>query len=339
MEVAVTELLNTSMLMVAVIFGLYFFMSWRKESQMSRKELDLQRKTLEESIKVKSTPNNDDGFIIIDVPAEHRSLFHDFLKGFEDFAKIRGYRVSVSVNHTSDSEFKFKFTILDSGISVSTDTVRNDFNDYLKKVESGDSLDDLPVVVTNEEHDLLLTSLKNRINFLQHSYNLTKNTVEYYEKLLKAAPLQAGFHSAPPVIVQTGGHLHSQSHNAIGAQSVVQGENNQLTQISTDNSVRISESFNERKNQIDGLANLIQLLKSESENHSAQKAAIELEKVKGELEDEEKPDSNRIAKWLKKSKDFLSNVKRTKALFDSAKGVYDSFNVGQWIDSLGSIIT
>jgi hypothetical protein len=84
---------------------------------------------------------------------------------------------------------------------------------------------------------------------------------------------------------------------------------------------------------------LIVLLKSENENQSAQRAAVELEKVKGELEDEEKPDSNRITKWLKKSKDFLGDVKMTKELFDTAKGVYDSFNVGQWLDSIGSIIT
>jgi len=336
---AITDLLIYAILMTAVVFGMYFLMLWRKEFQTSRKELNLQRKTLEESIKSKNTQENDDGFIIIDIPEEHRSLFHDFLKGFEDFAKIRGYRVSFSVNSTNVSEFKFKFTILDSGISVSTETVRKDFNDYLKKVESGEPLDDLPVVVTNEEHAILLTSLKNRINFLQHSYNLTKNTIEYYEKLLKAAPLQAGFHSAPPVIVQTGGQLNSRSYNAPGAQSVVQGENNQLTQISTDNSVRISNSFNERKNQLDELTKLIELLKSEFGNQSAQKAAVELEKVKGEIEDEEKPDSNRISKWLKKSKDFLGNVKMTKELFDTAKGVYESFNVGQWLDSLGSIIT
>ena len=112
---------------------------------------------------------------------EHRSLFHDFLKGFEDFAALKGYRVTVSIDSSNSQEFGFKFTIMESGITVSTDTVREDFNNYMQKIESGDALDDLPIVASPEDHDLILTKLKNRINFLQHSYNLSQNTIEYYD--------------------------------------------------------------------------------------------------------------------------------------------------------------
>ncbi len=333
-----TELMNTTILMMAVVLGFFFLMMWRRDLQRNRRELSLQKGTLEEIGNQTNNQNNYGGFITIDIPEKHRSLFHDFLKGFEDYAKIRGYKVSFSVDSSHEPEFKFKFTILDSGISVSTDRVRNDFNEYLRKVESGEPLDDLPVIVSDEEHALLLTCLKNRVNFLQHSYNLSKHTIEYYEKLLKAAPLQSGFHSAPPVIVQTGGQLESRSYNAPGAQNVVQGEYNQLTQISNDNSVSISNSFNERKNQIDELAKLIELIKTTSDNQAAQKAVVELEKVKGELEDEESPDTNRISKWLQNAKNCLGNVKMTKELFDTAKGVYQSFNVSEWIESLSQII-
>ena len=338
------DLINIVTLMIVVIGGLYFLLIWRKErrieAQITREELMLQRKSLEEQSEKKATQDIDkNGYIIIEVPPEHRSLFHDFLKGFEDYAKLRGYNVSFSVDSSSDSTLSFKFTILDSGISVSTDRVRNDFNDYLKKVERNEPLDDLPVVTTKKEHDLLLTQLKNRINFLQHSYNLSKNTVEYYEKLLSSAPLRLGFHSSPPVIVHTGGKLDTRTYASLNSKNLIQGDGSQLTSTATDNSIYIANSFNERKNQIEDLASLIGLLKNEPEDQSAQKAALELEKVKSELEDEESPDSSRIEKWLKKASEFLSTAKKTKEVFDKAKEAYGSFNVGEWIDAIGSLFT
>lgn len=339
------DLINTIMLAIAVFGGLFFLLIWRRErryeASMTREEVMIQRKTLEEQSRKNEEREKTDknGYIIIEVPPEHRSLFHDFLKGFEDYAKIRGYNVSFSADSSNDSTISFKFTILDSGISVSTDKVREDFNDYLKKIQSNDPLDSLPVVTTKEEHDLLLTQLKNRINFLQHSYNLTKNTVEYYEKLLSSAPLKLGFHSAPPVIVQTGGQLDTRTYTSSNSSNLIQGDGSQMTSITTDNSVYIASSFNERKNQIDDLTSLIGLLKNDLEDQPAQKAVLELEKVKSELEDEGNPDSSRIEKWLKKASEYLSTANKTKELFDKAKGVYDSFKVGEWIDAIGSLFT
>jgi hypothetical protein len=34
------------------------------------------------------------GYIIVDLPEERRSLFHDLLKGFEEYARLKGYGVS-----------------------------------------------------------------------------------------------------------------------------------------------------------------------------------------------------------------------------------------------------
>ena len=39
------------------------------------------------------------GFAFIDVPDERKSLFHDIMKGFEEFAKLKGYRVSIAIDH------------------------------------------------------------------------------------------------------------------------------------------------------------------------------------------------------------------------------------------------
>lgn len=343
-EFSLIELMNTTMLILAVTGGLYFVLLWRRdkriESQLTRKELMLQRKEL-----TKQTDNatsnaspEKGGYLTINIPEEHKSMFQDFLKGFEDFASIKGYKVSFSSDAEQDSMFSFKFTISESGISVSTAKVRDDFNDYIKNIESGESLDDLPVITTQEEHDLLLTKLKNRVNFLQHNYNLSKNTVEYYEKLINSAPLNMGFNPAPPIIVQTGGQLDTKSYRANGSSNLIQGDGSNITTINNDNSISIANSFNKRKDQIEELTTLIELLRGNADDQSSQNAAIELEKVKSELADEDEPDSNRIEKWLKNASKYIDTAKKTKEVFDKAKGVYTSFNVPGWIETLGSFI-
>ena len=93
--------------------------------------------------------------------------------------------------------------------------VRRDFNEYLKQVpnEDIDKLDDLPVITTLDEHNLLVTLLKNRISFLQNSYKLMKNSVQHYEYLLSTMRTFPALPS-PSVIVQTGGNMNSRNYNA-----------------------------------------------------------------------------------------------------------------------------
>jgi hypothetical protein len=340
-EVPFIELLNTMILMMAVMGGYMFVMSWRRdrrrELELNREELHYQTQAIKEQAQAADSSIDKGGYVKVNVPEEHQSLFHDFLKGFEEFAALSGYKVSFSADSSDGSSFGFKFTILESGISVSTEKVKADFNQYLKKIESGEPLDNLPVVTTPEEHDLLLTKLKNRINFLQHSYNLSTNTIGYYERLLKSTPSQMGFQQAPPVIVQTGGQLDSRSFNSSGAETLIQGDNSKLSSIKNDSSVTISNSFNQRKIQIEELATLIELIRAENDPSSNQ-ATIELEKVKSEIEDEESPDPNRIEKWLRKAGKALDTAKKSKEVIDKAKEVYTSFNVPGLIESISSVV-
>ena len=342
-EFSPIELMNTAMLMMAVTGGMYFIMLWRRdrriEAKLTREELKMQRIELARSNDnaSKYEPSKG-GYIKIDLPEEHRSMFQDFLKGFEDYSILKGYKVAFSSDAENGDHFSFKFTILDSGISVSTEKVRNDFNEYIKKIESGESLDNLPVITSAEEHDLLLTKLKNRVNFLQHNYNLTTNTVEYYERLLKSAPLGGGFNTPPPVIVQTGGQLDAKSYQTNGSSNLIQGDNSNITSITNDSSIYIANSFNKRKQQVEGLNELIDALKNEENDKSSIDASIELEKIKSELTDEDEPDKNRIDKWLNKASGYLSTAKKSKAVFDKAKEVYTSFNVPSLIESIGSMV-
>ena len=249
-----------------------FSNSVAKGNTLQRKELSMQSEALRRRSEATETQTNNSGYVKVDVPEEHRSLFHDFLKGFEDFAALKGYRVTVSIDSSNSQEFGFKFTIMESGITVSTDTVREDFNNYMQKIESGAALDDLPIVASPEDHDLILTKLKNRINFLQHSYNLSQNTIEYYERLLKNTPPHIGFQQSPPVIVQTGGQLDSRSVNSSGSGAVVQANSAVVQTLTYQGDVVISNSYNDRKNQIEDLSQLIKLIRNESDSGSQEAA-------------------------------------------------------------------
>jgi hypothetical protein len=117
------------------------------------------------------------GYIIVDLPDERRPLFHDLLKGFEEYATLKGYHVAFSADNSIPNRFAFKFTLSTAGVLVSADQVREDLHEYLERVRSGDDLADLPVVTSIREHDLVVTALRNRISFLRHNYELAKNSV------------------------------------------------------------------------------------------------------------------------------------------------------------------
>ena len=155
--------------------------------------------------------------------------------------------------------------------------------------------------------------------------------------MLKNTPPHIGFQQSPPVIVQTGGQLDSRSVNSSGSGAVVQANSAVVQTLTYQGDVVISNSYNDRKNQIEDLSQLIKLIRNESDSGS-QEAAQELEKVKEELEQEQTPDPARIERWLGKASKALDTAKKSKQVFDKARDVYRSFNVPSLIESLGGFL-
>ncbi len=54
------------------------------------------------------------GYIVLDLPEEQKSIFHDLLKGFEDYSLSRGYKVEFSVDNSIADKIAFKFTIMEA---------------------------------------------------------------------------------------------------------------------------------------------------------------------------------------------------------------------------------
>ena len=122
------------------------------------------------------------GYHLVTISDTDRSLFHDLLKGFEDYAKLKGYRISFSIDNSWEGRTAYKFTVLGKGIVVGSEQVREDFREYVDRVrKDDDNFEDIPVVASLAEHHLLVTMLKNRIEFFRTNYKLYKNTVALFE--------------------------------------------------------------------------------------------------------------------------------------------------------------
>lgn len=271
-----------------------------------------------------STVSGSGGYIVVEMSERERPLFHDLLKGFEDFAKLRGYDLSFSIDTSVAGRIAFKFTVKDDGVVVGSERVRKDFKEYLERVRSGnvDELDDLPIVVSIEEHHLLVTVLKNRLNFLLHSYKLSQNTALYYEYLIDRHRTFPAL-PAPSVIVQTGGNMDSRNYNAINSSRLIQGESNAFK----DSSINIGKSLNERNERISRLDNLLKHLEAAGGDDAAKQAARELSKAKDELAEAEDPEPSAVSRWMHHAKDLLSTASLGAEVLEAAKKAFEAFGI------------
>lgn len=349
------ELMTPFILLAVVAFAAYFALHFSRRQDRIREEERLDRysereremrerreqqeiaeklaqmRSDEERLRAQNQQAaNSGGYIVVDMPDEHKSMFFDVLKGFEEFAKLKGYSVSFSLDGSVTDKVAFKFTILDRGLTVPIRKVQSDLREYIQRVQEGDTLDDLPVVIAGAEHATLVLALKNRINYLQHTYTAQKNVIEFYERVLKDSPTgMLGIQPAHNFYLQTGGSMAPSNYSAIGSNNVAQGKNIEASHNTVDQSVHIASSFNEKKQQLDNLDALIAHLQAAQPTpiEDTKKAILNLEKVKDELATEAKPDVKHIGKWLDVAKSSLKTLSLGRDLYDLATKAYNAFQV------------
>jgi hypothetical protein len=309
----------------------------RDEREEKRLELEEKRLEAEESARYEARKQQEDilageragtgsgGYIVMEMPEKDRPHFHDLLKGFEDYAKVKGYEISFSIDSSFEGRIAFKFTVKNDGVVVGPERVRKDFEEYVQKVREGDveDLDDMPVVTTLAEHNLALTMLKSRIIFLQQRIKLTQNVNEYYEKLFMYVRTFPAL-PAPSVIVQTGGSMDSRKYNSVNSERLIQGDSNTYK----DSSVNIGESFNERQERIAALDYVIGKLKStDAKSESVEKAQRELTKVRDELTEYPEPNKSSIRKWLEYAKNSMTGAILGYETVEAAKKLWELFGI------------
>lgn len=309
---ALSSVMTVLGILIAILYG--------------RKWLDLR---IKESSSPESVPSFG-GYIVLNIPEKEKSYFHDLLKGFEEYAGIKGYKIKFSIDNSINDKIGFKFTVGDAGLDVSEEKVKDDLREFINKVEKGDDLDDLPVDHFSPSQQALLNTMKNRINFLHVSYKTQRRATELYESVLdRLALAHTGFNPQQNFYLQGGGTMSDKRNTSINSQGVVQGEDIKTIDIDIDQSIKIGRSFNEKKSQVEKVRQLMDSLSNSTELNDSEReeATKNLRKVKEELEDEEKPDSSRIKKWMDRAKDFLKIAKEGQGLYESAKETFESFDL------------
>jgi hypothetical protein len=317
--------------LVPWMFGLslafLFYMNWRRERSIDREiardererqfaqaeeaarrsehERDMARwretereKKLEEEVISSKAGGGAGGYIVLDLPNNMRGMFQDLLKGFEEYARLKGYSVSFSVDSTFSDRIAFKFTLTDPDVVVSNERIRKDLKDYLEKVTNGHSLQDLPQVISIEEHELLVATLTNRINFLQTNYNLAKVSADFYEGLIRRAASQPFLPSN--IVVQTGGAYHAPNYTALNSPQALLGNGN-----SAESTIHIGDTYKERSVQIEQLGRLLMELRNEVSSDARDAVVRDILNAKEELESAAQPDTGQLAKWLKRAKETI----------------------------------
>jgi hypothetical protein len=321
------------------------FQKWQETQDYEKKRLDLVERRRREALRLSKKPaswssdensgkmnfgRDSGGYIIINMADDRKSLFHDVLKGFEDYARLRGYRVEFSIDGSVPNEIAFRFTIPSDGIVVSTEQVRKDLREYIQRVNNGDTLDDLPIVLSEIEHQTLLLSMRNRISFLHHNYQLQQNALRFYESLmLKLAEKGDGIGYAPTFNVQGSGFMANKDQRAINSPQAAVGDHATVRDNIFDQSIRIGDSADEKKRRVDEIAELIKLLDAHGDGpEEAKKNAVKyLGKVEDEMKDEENPDKSRIGKWLEKAKEYMVMIENGSEIVKLAAKLFNTFGI------------
>ncbi len=204
-----------------------FLVTRQRENELENRirELEIEKRSVNPPTLETDTPVVDpSGYIIINLPDAQKTLFMDLLKGFEEYALLKGYRIAFSYDGSIPNRVAFRFTIVPGGVSISTDKVKEDIQEYIRKVQKGDTFDDVDIIIPPEKHHITLMILKNRLNFLQTTYATQRNAIKLYDNLIKT------FGSSPFAVrpqqffIQGGGYMNPNQYTAVNSQQIAQGQ-------------------------------------------------------------------------------------------------------------------
>lgn len=270
------------------------------------------------------------GYIPIEMPEGLKSFFNDILKSFEDYALFNGYKLSVSIDNSLANKVAFKFSCEESSLNIHPSTVRNDIVTFIHKITCGEELDEIPTIFTSAEKSLVAATFRNRINYLRSQYELEKNARIIYEGLAnKISKLPDSFFNQPLIYIQTGGINSSKQLKAQNSSNIIIGNENEVKDNVSDYSqINISDSFNERKPQVEKINEIISLLKKELkiDPEIRQSLITNFDKIKDELIEEKHPDKPKIFKWLNNTKKTIENLVLSREAYEAIKWIYEKFN-------------
>jgi hypothetical protein len=327
---AISTMIPLFLMMGAMIF----YREWKRTQKENRKlkeqELMIQgeaARNTNANINIENSNETNDlgGYVTIPMLEDKKSLFHDLLKGFEYYASLKGYKVSISIDTSISDSISFKIVVNDFGVTANRQSIKEDLNEYIESIQNGSPLENLPEVLDPISHAKILAALKNRISFLQQNYQIEKNIREFYEEVFKKIPSQGVMHAQPIFNITNGAtEMDQRKYIAKDSPNAMLGDNHQNSLSNV--SVNIGNSFAEKQDKVNGIEELINLIKQESFEGDS-KALRQLENVKEELVDESEPDKSLIEKCLTKAGAIISSAEKCSGLIDKAEGIFEGFGI------------
>ena len=308
---------------------------WNLEMKLREQEMDMQSSVSDEGVYTANSVEGISygGYVFVDVPDENKGLFHDTIKGFDEYAKLKGYQVGISVDTTLPGKVGFKFTVLDRGVTVSTEKVRSDVDEYINKFRNEDNFSDLPIIVDVVEHERLKAALSARFTMVRANAEMHKTAAEFYKQI--AVDMRhystngVGYVPAQPMIIQnTLGQgettMSRDTYTATDSPAATVGNNNKVS--IKDSAIVVGSTLKQRNEQVGGISQLIELVAS-SEMKDKDDAVRHLINAREELTEGNPPDSSLVERFLDKAKAILSVAKKGTDLYDKAKEIFTGFNL------------
>lgn len=320
----ITSITTSIAVLIAMVIGyrlLVRFLDMRERE--NKHEYILQKEAVQKSSRAPSEPSlgepivDTSGYIVINLPDSEKTLFMDLLKGFEEYAVLKGYNISFSYDGSLPNKVAFRFMIVQGGIAVSTEKVKEDIQEYIRKVQNGDTFDDVDIVITPEKHHITLMILKNRLAFLQTTYVTQRNALQLYENLIKTFG-ESPFATRPQqFFIQGGGYMNPSQYTAVNSQQIAQGQG--IKMIGNAGTLNIGTTFNEKQELaqlFDRVVNALLREKGETQQQ-AYEARRYVERAKEEVCEEPRPDETRLRRYLEKAKEFFSTATFAKDAIDA----------------------
>jgi len=318
-----SALATPGLIFIAIVLAYFLASRWMRESRNFRLvESERMEVPLSDSAK-KSLADialDHSGYVVMRMPDADKPVFLEMLRGFEDYARIRGYRLSFAFDASMADRIAFRFSILEGGLLVGSKQVTDDLNEYIRRVQSGAGFDDLEAILKPDQHQGAITILKNRLAFLEASYPQMREIARLYHDVsnrlsqLQAPPSQQFF-------IQGGGTMAPTQYTAINSPQAAQGRDIKLIGNTATTDIKIGNTFAEQKEVIDRIDNVISLVArdkvTETDKDRAWQVYDLLKKVHGEIADEPKPDGTRIKRYLEKAADLFKSVAFAKEAVDA----------------------
>lgn len=267
--------------------------------------------------------NSERGYISIELTEKLKDLFIDSLRAFENYSKLSGYEVKFSFDNSKKDRLGFKFTVTENPNNLSNDEIRTDIKEFLEKIQRGEEIKDIPVLINEVEHYKVLTILNNKLSTLRHNAYLEKNLNSGIEQIIEKVIEKKGFSQSIHIYNHQDNMNNSKKIDSESSNINV-GDNNFIE----DNSINIEHSFNEKKTIVEKIEYSIQQIDNEGALNPQQKQDLKrhLENIKEEITEEANPDTSKLKKSWDKIKKVAENLVLSKELTDALEWIGGMFN-------------